>query len=166
MKNIVLYASVTGNTKKLALAIARNLNCEARDMQTCSLKDLKDFRYIIFGFYIDKGFMSLEVEKIASEIRNKKMGIFFTLGEDPKSERVVALKERIEEFFVSNDNEVLELFCAQGAISQELIEQVRQKALAEGTPITPEREALWERAKSHPDENDVLNAVKAFMKFK
>ncbi|PAF45679.1 flavodoxin family protein [Helicobacter sp. 11S02629-2] len=166
MKNIVVYDSLTGNTKKLAEAIAKNLNCELKCVGDCEGESFENYKQIIFGFYIDKGFMGVDAERFTQKIRGKKVGIFYTLGGDPKSDRASALKERIKEFFKANDNEIVKVFYCQGAISDIQLEAARKRALAEGSPITPQREVFWKEGKKHPNDKDVQEAVAAFKDFK
>ncbi|CZE45866.1 flavodoxin family protein [Campylobacter geochelonis] len=164
MKNLVLYDSLTGNTKKVANAIASSLNCDIKGID--EKLNLDDYERVIFGFFVDKGLMSQKAKDIAIKIKDKKVGIFFTLGAEPNSQHADKCKARARDFFEKNSNLVEEIFCSQGAIDPKLIEKMKQIAQNSGQTIEPKREARWSEAASHPDENDLKNAVKAFAKFR
>ena len=146
MKTLVLYHSLTGNTKKVATAIAKSKNA-----------DLKS---------VDRGFFVPKAENVAKNIKNKTMGLFFTLGAEPDGDHAKDCEKKALDYFTKLGNNVKATFCCQGAIDPKVIEQMRQMAAKMGDKavhqITPQREARWKRAASHPDENDLKNAVLAF----
>ena len=84
MKTLVLYHSLTGNTKKVAQAIAKSKNADLKSID--EEFDLSAYECVIFGFYVDKGFFVSKTENVAKNIKNKTMGVFFTLGAEPDGE--------------------------------------------------------------------------------
>lgn len=167
---VLVYCSLTGNTKRVGEAIAKSLNIKAYDLKDISeAKFFKDYEKVIFGCYIDKAFMGKAYEKNAGLIKGKKMGIFITLGAEPDGVHAKDSLKNIKEFFIKNGNEISKEFACQGAIDEKVIEAMLKMAekLGENAvhKITPERKARWERAKSHPDENDIKNAIEVFRDF-
>lgn len=160
MKNLVIYSSKTGNTKKIAQAIASSLNYEILSVE--NVKNLDGVGKIIFGFYVDKGGMTNNARMIANLIKNRKIGLFMTLGADPTSDHAKECFENEKMFFEQNGCEVVCEFWCQGAIDKNLIETMRKNA---PQMITPQKEEKWQKASSHPDENDIKQAVLAFMEF-
>ena len=89
-----------------------------------------------------------------------------TLGMDPEHEHAMNCLEKAKAVLREGKNEILREFYCQGAIDPKVIEQLRK--MGEAMPhdpryaVTPEREARWARAATHPDANDLENAKAAF----
>lgn len=167
MKSIVIYTSKSGNTKKIAEAIAGELSCEAINFANACEINLSEFDFIALGYYIDHGSPEKEFKKFISQsVKNKKVGFFITLGADVPSAHAMQAIEQGKELFIQNGNEILRTFICQGAIAPEVIEQLKKlgKAMPDDPrfALTPERLERWERAKTHPDEADVKAAKEAF----
>lgn len=167
MKKIVVYSSLTGNTKKVGEAIANEIGCNAVSFEDEKAKNLDEYDFVAVGFYVDKGGPDAHFKRYIKEnISNKKVGLFITLGADPDGEHGQAMLENGREILKQNNNEILREFICQGAIDPKLIAQMLQMAekLGDKAPhsITEERKARWEAAKTHPDENDLNNARLAF----
>jgi len=167
-KKIIIYSSLTGNTAKVANAIAEEIGCESVSFSEFK-GNLDEFDFIGVGFFVDKGGADTKFTKFYKEnIKNKKIGVFMTLGAEPKSEHAKMSLKKVEDELIANGCEVLCDFACQGAIDPKLIEMMRKMAEKGNSPhpITPEREARWANAASHPDEADLANAKKAFEKIK
>lgn len=166
MNKVVVYSSLTGNTKKVANAICETLKCDMYDYKDISLDELNKFNFVAIGFYIDKGEINDGFREFASKISNKKVGIFITMGGDTQSQYAKDTILKFKERFADQNNDVLVTFCCQGAIDPRLIEKMRE--MAKMFPddarhmITPEKEARWARASVHPDKDDLKDAIRAF----
>lgn len=160
MRNLVIYASKTGNTKKVATAIANNLGYELISVD--EIENLNGVNNIIFGFYIDKGDMSDNAKRVALMIKNRKIGLFMTLGASANSDHAKECFSKAKDEFIKNGCEIGGEFFCQGAIDPELIAWMRANL---GDKITPQKEKGWKNAASHPDKEDLKNAVLAFMDF-
>lgn len=167
MRNLVIYSSKTGNTKKVAQAIAKNLNYDL--VSVMDINDIKNDDKIIFGFYVDKGLMDNEAKRVAKLIKNKKIGLFMTLGADPKGEHAKDCFSKAKKFFEKNENIITHEFISQGAIDPNLIEEMKKMYEEMGDKaihkIDEARIARWNEAAKHPDENDLKNAILAFRDF-
>ncbi len=168
MKILITYSSWTGNTKKVAEAIHEEIGGDLKPMKEAA--NWADYDFIAMGFFVDKGFAGTEALKYMSEVKNKKVGLFGTMGAEPESEHGKGVLKAGRELMAKNNNELLCEFLSQGAIDPEIIEKMRKMAAKQGEnarhQITHEREKRWEDAKSHPDEQDLANAKKAFSKIK
>ena len=167
MKSIVIYTSKSGNTKKIAEAVASELSCKAINFADAGELNLSEFDFIALGYYIDQGSPEKEFKKfITQNVKNKKMGFFITLGADVPSAHATQAIDQGKELFLQNGNEILCTFICQSAIAPEVIEQLKKlgKAMPDDPrfALTPERLERWERAKTHPDEADVEAAKEAF----
>ena len=167
MKKIVVYSSKTGNTKKIGEAIADELGCKAVSFDVAKDIDFNMYDFIAVGFYVDKGAPEINFKKFMQErIKDKNVGLFITLGSDDDGDHAKQILNVGRELLIANNNKILREFVCQGAISDEVLEQMRK--LGEMMPndprfaLTPERLARWERGKSHPDDDDVENAKLAF----
>jgi flavodoxin len=65
MKNIVMYASRKGNTKKVAEAIAEELKCDSVDLRTVDIENinLDDVDTLFLGSGIYAGFMNSKIKR-------------------------------------------------------------------------------------------------------
>ena len=166
MKKIVIDTSATGNTEKVGLAIANELGCEAVKFTEDLHLNLDGYDFIALGFYVDKGDAEPKFKRFLREIKGKKTGVFMTLGMDPEHEHAMNCLEKAKVVLREGENEILREFYCQGAIDPKVIEQLRK--MGEAAPndpryaVTPEREARWARAATHPDANDLENAKAAF----
>lgn len=167
MKKVVIYVSKTGNTGKIANAIAEQIGCEAVEFKDIERVNLDDFDFVGVGFYVDKGDVESGFKNyLKANLKNKKVGVFMTLGADPDHPHALECLNKGKQILIENGNEILNEFFCQGAVSPEMIESMRK--LGEMMPndprfaITPEREARWIRASTHPDEIDIQNAKLAF----
>lgn len=167
MKKIVLYTTQTGNTRKIAHAIADEIGAKAVDFANADDIDMSEIDFVAIGYYIDKSAINMDfVSFVHEKIKNKKIGIFFTMGAEPCGEYADKMLKMGRETFAQNGNEILVEFASQGAISTEVIAQMT--ALAKLYPndprfaITPERQARWQASQSHPNATDIQNAKKAF----
>lgn len=164
MKILVTYSSWTGNTKKVAYAIHEEIGGDIMPMS--EVKNWEEYDFLALGFFVDKGFAGDEAKAFMEKVKNKKVGIFATLGAYPDGEHAQNVMKKGRNLMKENENTLLCEFICQGAIDPKLIERMRKMALKQGDkaihPITPQREKRWKDAVSHPDETDLQNAKKAF----
>lgn len=168
MKKLVAYSSLTGNTKKVAVAIHEEIKGDLKHISEA--KNYDEYDFIALGFFVDKGFANDETQEFMSKIKSKKVGIFVTLGAYPDGDHAKDVLQRAKQLMQENKNEVLCEFICQGAIDPKLIEKMRKMAAAQGGKamhiVTPEREKRWLDASTHPDKSDLENAKKAFANIK
>lgn len=160
---VVIYDSLTNNTKKIAKAIAKSLNFEILPVQ--DVIDVENYENIIFGFFIKQGVMSDEALRVAKMIKNRKIGLFMTLGSDPKNEYADDCFKKAKKIFEDQKNEITKEFFCQGAISDEVLQNFKNFIIKSGKTITPQMLERWKKAASHPDKKDLQNAVEVFKDF-
>ncbi len=166
MEILITYSSLTGNTKKVAEAIHEQIGGDIKPMSEAT--NWQDYDFVAMGFYVDKGWAAKDAKKYIEQVKNKKVGLFATMGAEPESDHGKSVLETGRKLMEENGNELLCEFLSQGAIDPKIIEIMRQMAQKPGArhPITPEREKRWKEAASHPDTQDLENAKKAFAKLK
>ena len=141
MKTIVIYSTKTGNTKKVALEIAQELNCQAisisetSDLSTISLRD---FDPVFLGTWIRGGEPSPDMLKFLNQLdqhdNQRKFALFMTWAGGGKSD-VLAFKR-----------------------VKQLLEVKHQKLLDDYFRCLGQTFGL--RARGHPDEKDLADARK------
>jgi flavodoxin len=100
MKTIIIYASKSGNTGKLAAAMAAQLNCQAVKVTTQtnpSTLDLEGYDLIFVGTGIYAGTPNEDIVKFLSSLNlksQKQFALFITWGGAPKSDKVALGKLR------------------------------------------------------------------------
>lgn len=162
MKNIIIYSSKTGNTKKVAEAIYEVIP-SAEILSADEVSHL-EYETIIIGGWIDKGTFDNKALKILKEIKNKNVAYFFTLGASIESDHAEYCKKNIEEVIISNGNKLIGNFVSQGKIDPNLIAGLLN--LPEDHKMYPSKERMdrWEAAKEHPNNQDLERAKDIFYK--
>jgi flavodoxin len=141
MKPVVVYSTKTGNTKKVALEIAQELNCQAIsvsesiDLTTISLKD---FDLVFIGTWIRGGEPSPDMVKFLNQLdlndSQRKFALFLTWAGGGKSD--VLAFNRVKQ----------------------LLEFKHQKLLDDYFKCLGQTFGL--RARGHPDAKDLADALK------
>lgn len=161
MKILVTYSSLTGNTKKLAEGIYKELPHEKDIMSIKEVKDLSPYDVVLVGYWVDKGGPNEEAKKFLETISDKKVGIFATLAYWPDTQHgwnSIVNGDNI----VKDKNQVIGKYICQGKLSDSIIEKF--KSLPEGNPhaITLEKLKRYEIAKNHPSSIDIAAGAELF----
>lgn len=162
MRAIVLYSTLTGNTKRIAEAITETLPQGTPCLSVSETpENINSYDCVFIGFWVDRGTADNAAQAVLKKLENKYVAIFATLGADPKSEHALQSLKNAEKF-LPNDKEAAGLFICQGAIDPKLIERMF-KQFPEGHPHgrSAESEARHAQAASHPDVEDIA-AAKVF----
>ncbi len=163
--NLLTYSSKTGNTKKVAEAIAKSISAKVDLLPMNEVKDVNAYDKIILGFWIDKGTANDEALDFLETVKSKKIGYFFTLGAYPDSEHSKNCHTRIREIFEKNGNEILADFCCQGKIDPALTKRFEAFPKGHHHYMDEERRARHAEAAKHPNEEDFKKAIEAFKDF-
>lgn len=160
MKALVVYSTLTGNTKKVAEAIAAALPEGTVLADAKTAPDPAGFDFIAMGFWVDKGLPNKEAGDYMKRITGKKVFTFFTLGASPDSKHAQTCADAAPKAY-GEGCEVLGAVWCQGAIDPKLIDWM--KTLPAGNPHAPTEaaQARWAEAAKHPDANDLAAAAKA-----
>ena len=156
MKIGIVYSSITGNTKKIAEAIASNWP-DAICVPLGEAPDPAGFDLIAIGFWAKRGSADPVMKQYMSRITGKKVLTFFTLAAEPDSPHARSCAEAANQCYGA-DCEVLGSFWCQGALNPKIVANYLAHPEKSRHPITPERRARWEKAATHPDAQDLLNA--------
>lgn len=157
MSVTVVYATMTGNTKQVAEAIAQAVGVTAQDMANGPTVTTDT---VAVGYWVDKGQPNDSAVKFLQSLRGKRVFLFGTLGASPTSPHAADCKKAAR-MLVEKDNTVIGEFLCQGAIDPKLLAMFAK--FPEGHPHapTPESRARWAAAASHPDAADLREAAAA-----
>lgn len=151
MKNLVVYFSHTGNTKKIAEAVYETLEGDKEIRKIDESSDLSEYDLVFVGFPVHSHSVPLKVETFLKNIpEGTKIALFSTHGSLTGSH---LSQEALEYAIVlSSKAKVLGSFSCRGEVSPQALEVLMK---------SPEHMAWAEMAPSarnHPDQNDLEDA--------
>ena len=157
MKNLIVCSSKTGNTNKIAEAIFDILP-ESRELFSVEDAPSPDsYDFIAIGFWVDRGAADGKAQQYMKRIKEKKVGIFGTLGAYPNSIHAREVLSSVRELLDGND--LLGEFICQGKIDPNILDKMPKNGVH---TMTPERKTRIDEAKKHPNETDCRYAQNAF----
>lgn len=160
MKAAVVYSTLTGNTKKIAEAVQAGLGEGAELFDVKSAPDVSAYDLVAVGFWVDRGHPDQKAMDFMKSVTGKKVFSFFTLGAKPASAHAYKCAYTAADYYGAGCEQVGVWFC-QGAIDPKLIERMRQMPAGGPHTSSPETEARWAAAASHPDAADCAAATEA-----
>lgn len=125
MKGIIIYSSKTGNTKRMAEKIYEALKDEY-EMTIKNIRDSPDmesYEFVLLGGWVDRGTLEPQARKYLDKIKNKKLGLFATLGAMPDSEHGKKVIKNLEELLKDKDS--LGQYICPGLVDPKMIEKLR-----------------------------------------
>jgi flavodoxin len=165
MTMLIVYSSRTGNTKKIAEAIAAVMpEAKLASIDTAPAPD--DFDWVALGFWVNKGLPDNAMLRYMQTIRKSTVALFGTLGAWPNSEHAKKCIQRSEALLAAPEagNTVLGTFLCQGRVDPAVISLMQQQA-SPAHPMTEERKQRLLEAAKHPDEQDCRRAQEVFLRF-
>lgn len=161
MKILVVYASrETGNSAKVARAVADRLGPECAAFPVSRAPDPAGFDFIALGFGIYRGWPDGDMIAYMKRCRGKKVGLFMTLGAWPDSTHAANCLGRAEGLLA--DCAVCVKFACQGAYAPEFLARLRSLPPDSPHGWTPERAQRITEAMKHPDAEDLARAGEMF----
>lgn len=160
MKVLILYSSLTGNTKKIAETFYESIEVEKSILPISEIQsiDLDEYELLCVGYWVDKGICDEKSKHIIESIENKKIVLFGTVGAMDNENYYDKIKQRVE-VLIKSSNKIEGHFLCQGKINSKVTD--RYKLMLEENP---EDENLIRKIKNHtqaithPDEMDIENA--------
>ena len=163
MKSMVVYSSLTGNTKAVAEAIqvAMPEGCEIYAVEKAPSSET--YELVAVGFWVDRGTADANAKKYLSTLANKKIILFGTLGAYPDSDHARDSMARAA-MLLPQGNALLGTFICQGRVDPKLTERFKDLPAGHPHAPTPESIARHQAASSHPNAEDFAKAKKVIAK--
>ncbi|MBS9775660.1 MAG: flavodoxin [Fusobacterium sp.] len=165
MSTLVVYSSLSGNTKSVCERIYGALTGKKKIISVQEVKDTNIDLYenIVIGFWCDKGTMDKNSLDFVSTLKNKNLSFLGTLGARPDSDHGKDVFKTVKEL-CEKENSYKGGLLIWGRISKELKDRIMQLPADHPHGPTPERLERWRLAEPHPDENDFKEAEEYFSK--
>ena len=162
MKTLVVYSSLTGNTKKVAQAVSSVLpECDMFPVEEAP-SSVEGYDLVALGYWVDKGMPDGRSRAWLEGIRNARLAFFGTLGAWPDSDHAKECMKKGEELALvpERGNEVYGSWLCQGKIDPANIKWMRQMVV--GGPRISAGDARWGQAAEHPGPDDLIRAREVF----
>lgn len=125
MKGIIIYSSKTDNTKRMAEKIYEALKDEY-EMTIKNIRDSPDiesYDFVLLGGWVDRGTLEAKSLKYLENIKNKKLGLFATLGAMPDSEHGRKVIKNLETLLIGKES--LGQYICPGLVDPKMIEKLK-----------------------------------------
>ncbi len=156
MDYMVVYASETGNTEKIAMAIFNALPGKSKDVQKVGeMKGEADTYFV--GFWNNRGTCSGEIVDLLSGLSGKKVALFGTCGMGGSQEYFDRVVNQVEAF-VPDDCEYLGSFMCAGKMPPQILEKYKQMQKINDTPQVRMMIQAYEEGMLHPNNEDYQHA--------
>ncbi len=165
MKTLIVYSSLSGNTKKVVDAVSQVLpSCEVFPVENAP-SSVEDYDLVAVGYWASKGMPDAKTSQWLKGISNGRLAFFGTLGAKPDSEHARSCMTKAEEMVLEpkRGNTVYGSWMCQGRIDPKVIEVMRKLDLDVHRPMLADP-SRFEEAARHPDANDCLSAQNFFRK--
>lgn len=157
MKIGIIYSSVTGNTKKIAVALHKNLN-NSELIKAKNDINLNEYDILILGYWVNKGTANLKIKNLVENLSNKKIAVFGTSGQYPNSKRAIKYKKRVKKL-VENENIYLGGYICQGKIKEERTKKRLEIPKGESHYLDEKGYKRHLESRNHPNMEDINAAI-------
>ena len=162
MHTLIVYSSITGNTRQVAEAIADALPGQVALHPVAEAPAPQGYDLVLPGFWVNKGMADPAMLRYFSLITGQNIAFFGTLAAWPDSPHAMQVLANTNEAL--KNNTILGSFLCQGRLSAKRMAQYMNPAYENANhPMTPERKARLLEAQKHPDQNDLDRAVGYFL---
>ncbi len=153
MRNLVVYSSKTGNTKKLAEAIYDYLPKEKEIYSIEKAPAPDDYTFVAVGFRIENGAPDKATQEYLKKfIDEKELFLFATHASSPESEEVKEAMNLAKE--LAKRARIVGTFDCLGEVQEDVLAEARKQ-----DPV-PKWVLDAEKAKGHPNEEDIERLIK------
>ncbi len=168
MKNtdryLIVYASRTGNTRKLAEAARDVLGDKVDIMPIEENPSPEEYAWIAVGFWIDQDDANQSAQEYLTKLQGKRVALFCTLGTPTEMPAAKQCMEKASRHLGSNC-EIMGTFMSQGKVEKSVADYVEKIAKQKNDEKMLQ---LFQRvihsAESHPDAEDIKQVQQFFCK--
>ena len=164
MKTLVVYSSLSGNTKKVAEAVAEVLpSCTLVPVEEAPAS-VSDFDLVGVGYWVAKGAPDVKTRAWLKGVTNARLALFGTLGALPESPHARDCMAEAEALALEPErgNTVYGSWMCQGKIDPRVVDVMKKLNLEVHQDLLRDPSRI-EAASHHPDEHD-LRAVQDFFR--
>lgn len=157
MKTLIIYSSLTGNTKKVCEKAYQLLNGEKEivSLEKVYEYNLNEFENIIIGCWIDKATANGDMRKFVSKLSGKNLYFITTLAAKLDSTHAEKCKRNMVTLCSKNNN-FIDGVLARGRVSDDLQAKMDKFPLNVIHKFVPNMKEIVLDADSHPNEEDFL----------
>jgi flavodoxin len=158
LKYLVVYASETGNTKKIADEIFQALPSDSKEeLNVRSWNGRHDAETYFIGYWANRGTCSLEIIDLIASLHNKNVAFFGTcgLGNDQAYYRQI---EQIGTLWLPEDNHYLGGYFCQGSMPAQIRERYEELRGRYDEEKLDNLLTIFDEGRRHPDKQDLLKA--------
>ncbi|MCR5559416.1 MAG: flavodoxin family protein [Schwartzia sp.] len=149
----IVVSSVTGNTRKIADAMAEAVGTSAVDLKD-TLPEAEGADIVAVGFWLWRGGPDPKTAEFLSKLHDTNVVLFATHAADAKSEHAVTALVRAA-YNVGPDCNIIATFSCQGQVSEAVL--ARRAKLPKDDPHTKSKG--WITSKGHPNADDLHEAA-------
>ena len=164
MRCLVVYSSVTGNTRMVAEAVAGAMPPGTALLPVHKAPSPDAYDFLALGFWVKRGMPDPRMIRYMRMVKGTSVGWFGTLAawpDSPHARQVGTAAEGLLE-----GNRILGGFLCQGRLAPKRFAAAMDPAYANATHrMTEERRARLLEAAKHPDADDCANACELFREF-
>lgn len=157
-KTIIIYSSLTGNTKAVAEKAFEVLDGEKELLAIEEQKkiDWTAIKNVVFAFWVDKGTADPKTKKFLSSLEGKHLFFLGTLGAAPDSFHGNKCYKNVRELS-EKKNHFQDGILIRGKVAESLTKTLSFKVLQ---TIVPNIKEIIKEAESHPNKEDFLSVQK------
>lgn len=157
-KWLIVYSSITGNTKQIAEAIYEGFTKDEADIYSVQEQfNLNDYDNIAVGYWLTRGGPDKSIQELLSKLNNKTVILFQTQGAELNSEHSITAFARAASYLGSNCK-ILGTFASQGKINPAMLARRRSSDPTDPHAATERNLKRWEKASQHPNAEDIMRA--------
>lgn len=158
---LLVYSSITGNTRMVAEAIMRALPPDTIIQPVQNAPHPETSALVIVGFWVHRGAPDPAAARYMHTICGRDVAFFGTLAAYPDSDHAHGVMANAESLLAGN--RILGSFLCQGKLApNRLARRLSGEEADARHPMTEERRARLLEAARHPDERDLALAEKTF----
>ena len=157
-KALIIYASETGNTRKIANEIYDAVRLDEKELVDIRSFDGRiDADVFFVGYWVNHSTCSLEIMDLLSSLHGKHVAIFGTCGLDDSAHYYSRLEKNVTAF-LPEDNNYLGAFYCRGKMPREIREKYVSARGSFEDDILDRMLSSFDQALTHPDKQDLLRA--------
>lgn len=160
MKTVIIYSSLTGNTKQVCERAFEILEGEKEllaieDWKTISWEDVEN---VIVGYWVDKGTADSKARKFISQLKHKNLYFIGTLGAAPDSFHGNKCFKNVSAL-CGKENHFQGGVLIRGKVAEELKKKMNTFPLSMIHKVVPAMKQTILEADGHPNEEDFQQVV-------